>query len=72
MIPNKIDIKCPQCGRRALLEVFADDFEDTPKSFSIRITCSGNCETQYVGQLTPKKMQEMTGRPLSGWAEDVR
>ena len=67
MIPNKLTIKCERCGSDAVLEVVPDGWDDTPASFTITRTCRGSCPKGY-SQVTPEKMHELTGRPLSGWS----
>ena len=66
MHPNRKDITC-DCGRKAVVEVVPDDLDDTPAGFTITITCSGACPRSYT-PLTPEKMRELTGLPLSGWS----
>ena len=66
LIPNKRKAKCKTCGKEAVLEVTPDGWYDPPESFTVRITCSGQCEKVYVS-LTPKQMHEKTGQPLTGW-----
>ena len=68
MITNGRKVKCPTCGGEALETVHADDFEDTPASFSFTLTCKRGCPKQYDAQKSPQEMHERTNLPLSGWS----
>ena len=68
MIPNRKTDKCEICGSDAEVHVAADDFDDTPASFTIKRTCGGPCEKTYR-RMTAQQMHETTGLPLTGWSQ---
>lgn len=66
MINNKTTGRCPMCGGPADVTVHADGFDDTPPSFTMRITCKGRCVATRI-PMTPQQMHETTKLPLNGW-----
>lgn len=66
MIHNKTTGGWLRCDGPADVTVHADGFEDTPPSFTMRITCKGRCEPTRI-PMTPQQMHEKTNLPLSGW-----
>jgi hypothetical protein len=68
LINNRRIVKCERCGKEGYLTVHAEDWEDSPLSFTMKEECKGPCEPRY-SQMTAEEMHKMTGLPLSGWSE---
>ena len=66
LVANKKNVRCRECGRKAVFELIPDGFYDPPGSFSARVTCEGGCEPQRI-HLTLKDVREKLGRPIEGW-----
>jgi hypothetical protein len=68
VINNRKAITCDRCKKSGSQTVHADDFDDTPASFTMKQECEGPCKPLYQ-QMTAKEMHDRTGLPLSGWSE---
>ena len=66
VMPNRRDAECERCGSAVVEEIVPDFWDDAPKRFTMTRTCSGSCRKTYA-RLTPEKMHELTGLPLTGW-----
>lgn len=68
MINNKVEVRCEACGCKAEALIVADGFDDAPRHFTVKRTCSGRCEPAYT-TMAAKDMQYVFRLPLSGWSE---
>jgi uncharacterized protein (DUF983 family) len=62
---SQINIKCERCGLDAVARVTADEWNDTPASFTITRECRV-CGKSY-DTMTAQDMHELTGLSKAGW-----
>lgn len=63
---NEQPTTCEICGGEAVEKTIADTWDDAPSSFTMRRTCRRGCPVGYA-KVTPERMHELTGLPLTGW-----